>query len=220
MSKFESARIYFDNRQPWMENSREDNRAYAFGIGIGSPEGSSSDCDALGNYPYLKRRADRLYVHRGGAGSKRIFASMDGQHLCGGDSGGAWTLKRSDGQGQAQFLTFAVHYGFRDWWNYTVRGISIRGYWEWVIGRANAAHVSLACPTSVLAGSGYRYKVCRENAEGNQCVTGERRHRNCPRNFRRKRMIDDCLPLRGRTCDDETRRLAQTRVDENVSSTP
>jgi hypothetical protein len=194
MSKYDSARIFFDDRRPWMANSgatsREDRRVYAFGIGTGSPQGSSSDCDAAGNTSGTKRRADRIYVQYVQAAPNwtrgeqpKILASMDGQHLCPGDSGGAWTLRRMDGQ-QDRFLTFAIHYTHtEDWWYDTAYGTSIRAYWEWVIGRANHAHVGLACPTAVLSGSGYRYKTCSENAMGDQCVAGQTRLQKCSGNY-------------------------------------
>lgn len=203
MSTYVPARIYFDGRRPWMPhsgvNSRRDRRVHAFGVGKGSPAGSSSDCEAGGNTVAMKRRADRLYVHIvdqwvAAAGEPRkIAATMDGQHLCGGDSGGAWTLKRNEGQ-QPRFLTFAIHFDHdEDWWYDTAWGTSIRPYWEWIVSRANHANVSLACPTSVLPGSGYRYKTCRENAAGSECVTGQTRHRDCSGNFSGPGLDETCV---------------------------
>jgi hypothetical protein len=186
MSTYQRAKIYFDDRRPWMPNSREDRRVHAFGIGRGSPQGSSSDCDASGITINTKRHADRIYVQSGPLPLEpiKIMASMDGQHLCKGDSGGAWTLKRNDSQGRGHFLVFAIHYSHtEDWWYDTAYGTSIRRFWEWAIGRANDADVSLACPTSVMPGSGYRYKSCRENAMGDECALGQSRHRNCSSNF-------------------------------------
>lgn len=182
MSAFEPALIFFDSRRPWMPNSGENRRVHAFGIGTGSPPGSSSDCDSSGNAIGTKRHADRLYVQDGPlwyGEHLKIFATMDGQHLCPGDSGGAWTLRR-DGR----YLTFAIHYSHtEDWWYDTAHGTSIRAYWQWVVSRAHDARVSLACPTTVPTGNGYRYKRCRENAVGDECTIGKTRHRRCSGNF-------------------------------------
>ena len=156
MSTFEPARIYFDKRRPWAYKSSEDRRVHAFGIGTGSPPGSSSDCDASGTSKRTKRQANRIYVHSGSPWSAgyepaKIMASMDGQHLCPGDSGGAWSLMRN-----SRYLTFAVHYSHtEDWWYDTAYGTSIRAYWNWVIARAHYARVSLACPTTQPPNNGY-----------------------------------------------------------------
>ncbi len=196
MSTYERAKIYFDDRRPWLPNNDEGRRVHAFGVGWGSSPGSSSDCDASGNNINIKRHADRIYVQSGlfSFEPEKIKASMDGQHICNGDSGGAWTLKRNDKRGRAHFLTFAIHYYHtEDGWFDTAYGTSIRRYWEWIIGRAHAADVSLACPTSVLPGSGYRYKSCRENALGDECNLGQSRHRNCSSNFIGPGEDDKCV---------------------------
>jgi len=180
MSTYEPARIYFDNRIPWKEYSGEEGRVDAFGIGTGSPPGSSADCGA-GTSDGTKRHATRIYVagvQYASVGTRKIIATMDGQHLCPGDSGGAWTLRRN-----GRYLTFAIHYDHTDfWWYQTAYGTSIRAYWEWAISRANDADVSLACPTTVPPGSGYRYKKCRENLTGSECTTGQTKHRSCSAN--------------------------------------
>jgi len=201
MSTYEKARIFFDSRRPWRPisgaASLEDWRIYAFGVGWGSSQGTSPVCPDEDNPPPgyesgIKRRADRMHLpyllpgpnlNWTGDEQKKIRAIMDGPRLCPGDSGGAWTLKRMDGQ-QARYLTFAIHFDhFAELWFDEAYGTSIRAYWEWIVGRANHAHVSLACPTLALAGSGYRYKTCRENATGDECVTGKTRLRRCSGNL-------------------------------------
>ena len=157
MSVFAPAPLYVDAREPWDEGSAEPHRVVVFGTGKGSEVGESSDCDDATSTGY-KRRGGRFWLDRDGGNGldQKMQVSMsDGQDLCPGDSGGAWTLRRG-----GMFMTFALSsYRTPDWYYGHAYGAGTRRHWQWLQDRAAGVGAPIRCPRTE-ASDGYLYMTC------------------------------------------------------------
>jgi hypothetical protein len=138
LSTYDRARIYMDDREPWDPGSSESNTVNVIATGTGSGPGGAVDCDDSSLTYGTKRRGSQFTVQDvpfPGYVDSEMSLSMNGQHACAGDSGGAYTLYR-DGY----YMTFAVHSSHtEDYWYDTAHGMGLRAHLAWLLATATSA---------------------------------------------------------------------------------